>query len=117
MIDILFYNMIKSYRFPVFLSQSWNVISLGQIKELFLKSLKENPEILKKLEELQTHLKESELPEKAKNIAKDVMESLKQLVISGRENLTEEERRSILDEVEEKIRKLEEAIEAEQTAQ
>jgi|GEM_PF-581154 gas vesicle protein len=74
-------------------------------------------EILKKLEELQTHLKESELPEKAKNIAKDVMESLKQLVISGRENLTEEERRSILDEVEEKIRKLEEAIEAEQTAQ
>ena len=50
MIDILFYNMIKSYRFPVFLSQSWNVISLGQIKELFLKSLKENPEILKKLE-------------------------------------------------------------------
>jgi len=50
MIDILFYNMIKSYRFPVFLSQSWNVISLRQIKELFLKSLKENPEILKKLE-------------------------------------------------------------------
>jgi len=50
MIDILFYNMIKSYRFPVFLSQSWNVISLEQIKELFLKSLKENPEILKKLE-------------------------------------------------------------------
>ena len=50
MIDILFYNMIKSYRFPIFLSQSWNVISLGQIKELFLKSLKENPEILKKLE-------------------------------------------------------------------
>ena len=50
MIDILFYNMIKSYRFPVFLSQSWNVISLGQINELFLKSLKENPEILKKLE-------------------------------------------------------------------
>ena len=50
MIDILFYNMIKSYRFPVFLSQRWNVISLGQIKELFLKSLKENPEILKKLE-------------------------------------------------------------------
>jgi len=50
MIDILFYNMIKSCRFPVFLSQSWNVILLGQIKELFLKSLKENPEILKKLE-------------------------------------------------------------------
>ena len=50
MIDILFYNMIKSYRFPVFLSQSWNVISLGQIKELILKPLKENPEILKKLE-------------------------------------------------------------------
>jgi hypothetical protein len=50
MIDILFYNMIKSYRFHVFLLQSWNVISLGQIKELFLKSLKENPEILKKLE-------------------------------------------------------------------
>ena len=50
MIDILFYNMIKSYRFPVFLSQSWNVTLLGQIKELFLKSLKENPEILKKLE-------------------------------------------------------------------
>ena len=50
MIDILFYNMIKSCRFPVFLSQSWNVISLGQIKALFLQSLKENPEILKKLE-------------------------------------------------------------------
>jgi len=50
MIDILFYNMIKSCRFPVFLSQNCNVISLGQIKELFLKSLKENPEILKKLE-------------------------------------------------------------------
>ena len=50
MIDILFYNMIKSYRFPVFLSQSLKVISLGKIKELFLRSLKENPEILKKLE-------------------------------------------------------------------
>ena len=50
MIDILFYNMIKSCRFPVFLSQSLKVISLGQIKELFLRSLKENPEILKKLE-------------------------------------------------------------------
>ena len=50
MIDILFYNMMISYRFPVFLSQSLGVISLGQIKELFLKSLKENPEILKKLE-------------------------------------------------------------------
>ena len=40
----------KILQIPVFLSQSWNVISLGQIKELFLKSLKENPEILKKLE-------------------------------------------------------------------
>jgi hypothetical protein len=50
MIDILFYNMIKSYRFPYSYHRVWNVISLGQIKELFLKSLKENPEILKKLE-------------------------------------------------------------------
>ena len=50
MIDILFYNMIKSYRFPVFLSQSLECHIVGQIMELFLKSLKENPEILKKLE-------------------------------------------------------------------
>ena len=50
MIEILFYNMIKSYRFPVFLSQSLECHIVGQIKELFLKSLKENPEILKKLE-------------------------------------------------------------------
>ena len=40
----------KIPQIPLFLSQSWNVILLGQIKELFLKSLKENPEILKKLE-------------------------------------------------------------------
>ena len=69
MIDILFYNMIKSYRFPVFLSQSRNVISLGQIKELFLKSLKENPEILKKLEN-------EESDEKTRALLKLILEEI-----------------------------------------
>jgi len=69
MIDILFYNMIKSYRFPVFLSQSWNVISLGQIKELFFKSLKENPEILIKLEN-------EESDEKTRALLKLILEEI-----------------------------------------
>ena len=50
MIDILFYNMIKSYDLLCSYHRVCDIMSLGKIKELFLRSLKENPEILKKLE-------------------------------------------------------------------
>ena len=50
MIEILFYNMIKSSRFVIFLSYITCGITLGKIKELFLRSLKEHPEILEKME-------------------------------------------------------------------
>ena len=50
MIEILFYNMIKSGRFAIFLSYIRCRITLGKIKELFLRSLKEHPEILEKME-------------------------------------------------------------------
>ena len=49
-IEILFYNMIKSSRFVIFLSYIICRITLGKIKELFLRSLKEHPEILEKME-------------------------------------------------------------------
>jgi len=50
MIEILFYNMIKSCRFVIFLSHSVYRPLLGKIRELFLRSLKEHPEILEKME-------------------------------------------------------------------
>jgi len=50
MIEILFYNMIKSSGFVIFLSYITCRITLGKIKELFLRSLKEHPEILEKME-------------------------------------------------------------------
>ena len=50
MIEILFYNMIKSSRFVIFLSHLMYRVLLGKIKELFLRSLKEHPEILEKME-------------------------------------------------------------------
>ena len=50
MIETLFYNMIKSSRFVIFLSYITCQITLGKIKELFLRSLKEHPEILEKME-------------------------------------------------------------------
>ena len=50
MIEILFYNMIKPCRFVIFLSYIICQITLGKIKELFLRSLKEHPEILEKME-------------------------------------------------------------------
>ena len=50
MIEILFYNMIKPCRFVIFLSYITCRITLGKIKELFLRSLKEHPEILEKME-------------------------------------------------------------------
>ena len=50
MIEILFYNMIKPSRFVIFLSHLVYRVSLGKIKELFLRSLKEHPEILEKME-------------------------------------------------------------------
>ena len=50
MIEILFYNMIKSYRFVIFLSHITCRITLGKIRELFLRTLKEHPEILEKME-------------------------------------------------------------------
>ena len=49
-IEILFYNMMKSSRFVIFLSYITCRITLGKIKELFLRSLKEHPEILEKME-------------------------------------------------------------------
>ena len=50
MIEILFYNMIKSCRFVIFLSHLVYWVLLGKIRELFLRSLKEHPEILEKME-------------------------------------------------------------------
>ena len=50
MIEVLFYNMIKSCRFVIFLSHLVYWVLLGKIRELFLRSLKEHPEILEKME-------------------------------------------------------------------
>jgi len=70
-------------------------------------------ELLKKIEELQEQLKESELPEKAKALVKDISENIKKLITTGEESMSEEEKKSILEEVEAKIQKLEETIQQE----
>ena len=67
-------------------------------------------EILKKIEELQEQIKESDLPERAKNLVKEIAESVNHLLISGEEAMSEEEKKNILEEVEAKIQKLEETI-------
>jgi len=66
-------------------------------------------EILKKLEELQEQIKESDLPERAKNLVKEISEVLN-ILTSGEKSMSEEEKKNILEEVEAKIQKLEEAI-------
>jgi len=70
-------------------------------------------ELLKKIEELQEQLKESELPEKAKALIKEISESIKKLIVTGEESISEEEKKNILEEVEAKIQKLEETIQQE----
>ncbi len=67
-------------------------------------------ELLKKIEELQEQLKESELPEKAKGLVKDISESIKKLILTPEGEISEEEKKSILEEVEAKIQKLEETV-------
>ncbi|GAB6076508.1 YtxH domain-containing protein [Desulfurobacterium crinifex] len=67
-------------------------------------------EILKKIEELQEQIKESDLPERAKNLVKEISESINHLLTSGEEAMSEEEKKNILEEVEAKIQKLEETI-------
>ncbi len=70
-------------------------------------------EILKKIEELQEQLKESDLPERARSLVKEISESITQLLTSGEGAMSEEEKRNILEEVEAKIQKLEETIQKE----
>jgi len=67
-------------------------------------------EILRKLEELQEQIKESDFPERTKNLLKEISETITQLVTSGEKEMSDEEKRSILEEVEAKIKKLEETI-------
>ncbi len=67
-------------------------------------------EILKKIEELQEQIKESDLPERAKNLVKEIAESINLLLTSGEEAMSDEEKKNILEEVEAKIQKLEETI-------
>ena len=50
MIDILFYNEIKSSRFAGLLNRVIRYSIMGEIRDVLLKSLKDNPDILKKLE-------------------------------------------------------------------
>jgi hypothetical protein len=66
-------------------------------------------EILKKLEELQEQIKESDLPERAKNLVKEISEALN-ILTSGEKSMSVEEKKNILEEVEAKIQKLEEAF-------
>jgi len=70
-------------------------------------------EILKKIEELQEQIKESELPERARSLVDEISRSIKELLTSGESEMSEEEKRSILEEVEAKIQKLEETIQKE----
>ncbi len=70
-------------------------------------------EILKKIEELQEQIKESDLPERARNLVKEISESIAHLLTSGEEAMSEEEKKNILEEVEAKIQKLEETIQKE----
>jgi len=67
-------------------------------------------EILKKIDELQEQIRESDLPERAKNLVKEISEAINILLTSGEEAMSEEEKKNILEEVEAKIQKLEEAI-------
>ncbi|WP_456396112.1 YtxH domain-containing protein [Desulfurobacterium sp.] len=72
-------------------------------------------EIMEKLQELQEQLKDSDLPERAKNLVKEIAENIQTLIMSPEEELSEEEKKDILDEVESKIQKLEEAIKGDET--
>ncbi|WP_163328012.1 YtxH domain-containing protein [Desulfurobacterium thermolithotrophum] len=67
-------------------------------------------EILDKIEELQKQIKESDLPERTRNLVKEISELVNHLLKSGKEHLSEQEKRNILEEVEAKIKKLEETI-------
>ncbi len=67
-------------------------------------------EILKKIDEIQNQLKESDLPERAKNLAREIADNIKVLVSSSEEGLGDEKKKEILEDVENKIQKLEQAI-------
>ena len=73
---------------------------------------KRKDEILAKLSDLQESLKEIELTEKAKTAFNEVVEKLTSLVKRG-EELTEEQRAKEIAELEEKVKKLEEAVKTE----
>ena len=71
-------------------------------------------EIINKIQELQEEIKKSDLPERAKALVKGIAESIQALITSSEEALTEAEKKDILEEVETKIQKLEEAIQREE---
>jgi uncharacterized protein HemX len=73
---------------------------------------KRKDEILEKLSEIQENLKEAELTEKAKAAFNDVVEKLSSLVKKG-EELSEDQKAKELAELEEKVKKLEEAVKTE----
>ncbi len=71
---------------------------------------KKREELLAKLQEIQGIIDDSELPERTKSIVNDIVEKLKGLLAS-KEEITEEEKKDILKEVEEKIKELEKTLE------
>ncbi len=70
-------------------------------------------ELMGKLDELQEQLRNSEISDKAKQLVKDITDNIQTLLSTKSEELSEEEKKDILEEVEEKIQKLEETIKSE----
>ncbi len=71
---------------------------------------KKREELLKKLQQVQGIIEESDLPDKTKYVINEIVEKLKN-ILSSQEEITEEEKKDILKEVEEKIKELEKTLE------
>ncbi len=82
-------------------------LALGAITAYVVAQRKE--EIMKKLNEIQNAIKDLELKDKARVTMNEVVSKVKNLLQKG-EELTLEEKEKMLAEIEEKLKKLEDAI-------
>jgi len=71
---------------------------------------KKREELLEKLQHIQGIIEDSDLPDKTKYIINEIVEKLKN-ILSSQEEISEEEKKDILKEVEEKIKELEKTLE------
>ncbi len=82
-------------------------LAVGAITAYLVAQRKE--EIMKKLNEIQNAIKDLELKDKARVTMNEVVSKVKNLLQKG-EELTLEEKEKMLAEIEEKLKKLEDAI-------